>query len=141
MSSSLAAVRAGMKRTLETVSGLQAVYGYVHPSPSPPCAIVGWPQSPVDLQPYLGNPSIRFEATIPVRVLVTMSDNQNADVNLGDFCELTGSTSIYEAFANDSTLGGLDVEAVVSSVTDFGPITLAEGGLVYLACTFLVVVI
>lgn len=140
MSDSLAAVRRGIKRTLDNVSGLQAVYGYIPPAPTPPCAIVGWPQT-VDLQPYLNNPSTRLEVTIPVRVLVTMSDNKNADLNLGEFCELAGSSSIYEAFANDPTLGDIDVEAVVTSVTDFGPITLAEGGLIYLACTFLVDVI
>ena len=114
------------------VAGIGTAYGYHNGSPTPPCAIVGWPD--------VHTPGTRlgditaWDAIIPVQILVSMGDSQSADVQLGKFCDLAGPSSVQEAFDLDDTLGGvLDGYAIVRNFTQFGVAQFAEGGVQYLS--------
>ena len=54
MTATLAEVREAIKGKLQEVAGLDTVYGYHNGSPTPPCAIVGWPETH-DLATRLGD--------------------------------------------------------------------------------------
>jgi hypothetical protein len=132
MTATLAEVREAIKERLQTVSGLDTVYGYHNGSPSPPCAIVGWPEFLV-LGTRLGD-TAAWEATIPVQILVSTADSSAADVRLGQFCDPSGSSSIQETFDLDPTLGGVITGfAVVQGFTQFGIAQFAEAGIQYLS--------
>ena len=105
MTATLAEVREAIKDKLQEVAGLDTVYGYYNGSPTPPCAIVGWPETH-DLATRLGD-TTAWENLIPVQILVGMGDSQAADVRLGAFCDPDGPSSIQEAFDLDPTLGGV----------------------------------
>jgi hypothetical protein len=132
MTATLAEVREAIKERLQTVSGLDTVYGYNNGSPTPPCAIVGWPEDH-RLSTRLGD-NEAWSDTIPVQVLVGTADNQNADFRLSSFYDPSGPSSICEAFNLDPTLGGLvNGYAVAVNVTNPGIAQFAEGGVQYLS--------
>ena len=133
MTATLAEVRQAIKQRLGEVAGLDTVYGYHNGSPTPPCAIVGWPDQ-LSLGQRLGDKSA-WEATIPVQLLIsTAGDNVAADEALGQFTNPTGPSSIQEAFDLDPALGGvIDGYAVVVSFNQFGVAQFADGGIQYLS--------
>ena len=132
MTATLAEVREAIKERLQTVAGLDTVYGYHNGSPTPPCAIIGWPE-PFQLGTRLGDITA-WDAVIPVQILVATADSQAADERLGAFCDPSGPSSIQEAFDLDQTLGGvISGYAVVRNFTQFGVAQFAEGGVQYLS--------
>ena len=132
MTATLAEVREAIKGKLQEVAGLDTVYGYHNGSPTPPCAVVGWPETH-DLATRLGD-TTAWENLIPVQILVGMGDGQAADVRLGAFCDPDGPSSIQEAFDLDPTLGGvIHGYAIARNFTQFGVAQFAEGDIQYLS--------
>ena len=133
MTATLADVRQAIKLRLGDVAGLDTVYGYHNGSPTPPCAIVGWPEQH-NVYQRLGQ-ARPWEAVIPVQLLISMAgDNVAADEALGALMVPTGPSSIQEAFDLDQTLGGvIDGYAVVVSFNQFGVAQFADGGIQYLS--------
>lgn len=135
MTATLAEVREAIRLRLTEVDGIANAFGYVHLSPTPPCAIVGWPDQFVT-GTRVGNDDA-WDATIPVQLLVALGDGKAADVALGAFCDPSGPSSVQEAFDRDPNLAGvLDAGyAVVTSFSNFGVAQFAEGGVQYLSAT------
>jgi hypothetical protein len=135
MTATLFQVRVGIKAVLETVQGLNTVYSFNHPSPTPPCAIVAWPAI-YTTGVYLGGLT-SWDAVIPVYVIVGTGDSESANRNMSAFLEPEGPSSISAAFDADTDLGGILVhgEAVVQNTTDIGPMSFADDGIQYLTAT------
>lgn len=132
MTATLAQARDAIVDRLRSVAGLDNVYGYYNGSPTPPCAIVGWPER-LSVGQRMGNPA-PWEAVIPVQILVTMGDSKNADAVLARFCDPEGSASVQAVFDDDPTLSGVVAEAVVTFFDNFGVAQFAEQGVQYLSC-------
>jgi hypothetical protein len=132
VTATLAEVREAIKERLDTVAGLNTVYGYFPGSPEPPCAIVGWPEQ--YLMGTRAGQLTPWSAVIPVQILVGMGDSQTADVRLGAFLDPDGPSSIQQAFDIEATLGGIiHGYAVCVNANQFGVAQFAEGGVQYLS--------
>lgn len=127
MTATVADVREGIKAVLQTVDGLDTVYGYMPGSPTPPCAIVGWPE-PYDAQTVLNGD--KWQAPITVQVLVGAGENRNADLRLGALIE-----PIVAAF-NDNPEVDDNAEAIVMTVDSFGTVVGPDAGVLYLSAIF-----
>jgi hypothetical protein len=134
VTATLRQVRDGIKLALEGVSGLDNVYGYVTLAPTPPCAVVGWPNR-LDADIFL-NPQGSWSADIPVQLLVGLGDGKAADGRLADLVAAVGQGSAIAALRDDDTLGGLDgVTSAIAGVDEFNVLSFSDGGIVYLGCT------
>jgi len=133
MTATLAEVREAIRVRMSEVAGIDSAYGYHNGSPTPPCAIVGWPDV-FTLGTRLGDITA-WEAVIPVQILVGMGDSRSADVQLGRFCDPDGPSSVQQAFDLDESLGGVLAHgyAILRNFTQFGVAQFAEGGVQYLS--------
>lgn len=137
MTATLLEVRRGIADVLRTVTGFHTVYDYIPGSPTPPCAIVGFP-AVWEPDQYISG-STAWKADIPVQVLVQSGLNDAADRALCGFLEPSGAQSMVAAFddVDGSTLNGvLNGYCVVRNVTDVGLIAGPDDGVRYLSATF-----
>jgi hypothetical protein len=126
----LAAVRAGLKTNLETISGLRASTVIGAPV-NPPCAVVGQVELRYGLTMGGG-----FEGTAKVRVYASKADNAAGQAVLDNFCDPSGAGSIKAAIESDTTAGG-SVDALhVTGLDAFGVYEVA--GVDYLGAEFTV---
>ena len=137
MTATLAEVRAAIAVRLESVASL-TVYRYYNATPTPPCAIVGWPDR-LEAGQRMGSP-LPWEAVIPVQILVNMGEAKSADTNLARYCDPDGPYSVQAVFDTDQTLGGVVGMAVVDFFDQFGVAQFAEQGVQYLSCVANIVV-
>ena len=116
---SLAAVRAGIKATLDTIDDLN-VYGYLttHPSLAPAAVVVGFPDT-LDPHAVLGTGA---DYRIDLALYVGLAEEQAADEILTARLE-----SIITALDDDPTLGGACSSATVLAAADFGRIEIGAG--------------
>jgi hypothetical protein len=135
MTATLLEARQGIADVLRLVDGIGNVYDYIPASPSPPCAIVLWPEiwNP-DI--YLGG-STAWQATIPVQVLLQTGSNDSADRALGALLEPSGGSSLVEAFDDNADLNDLlHGYAIVRTVTDIGMVAGPDEATRFLSATF-----
>jgi hypothetical protein len=115
----LAQIRDGIEARLETIVGLR-VYDYMPGDQNYPAAVI-YPPVHTDYRDDLGYGS--YPATFIVMLFVPATvDRQQLD--LYDFLDRTGTSSIFAAIEADRTLGGLSVDARVVSAAD--PLDLGE---------------
>lgn len=134
MTATLLEARQALRSVLLEVDGIDTVYDYRHASPTPPCAMVGWPDVWTP-ELYLGG-GHSWSATIPVIVLVALGTNDAADRNLSGLMEPSGASSISATLYEDSTLGGTVASVALVNVTDIGVVQSADEGIQYLSATF-----
>src|SRR6266542_6351197 len=126
MTATLAQTREGIRQRFEAIAGIDTAYGYDPGNPTPTCAVVGWPPS---YDPQIVMNGSQWAGIIPVRVLVSMADNQAADVTLGNLIE-----PVVAAF-NASPTVATNVDAIVATVDAAGPVQDLQG-VQYLSCIF-----
>lgn len=128
----LAAIRAGLKTRLETISGLQAV-DYRPGSLNPPVAVVARQETRFDTT-FDG----ADDHTMAITVYVQFGDDRVAEDNLDVYLDPSGSSSIVTAIHADPTLGGVVDYSRVVNVVDNGLVAYGNSDLQYLAATFTV---
>lgn len=112
----LAQLMAGIETRLATISGLN-VTDTVPGQITPPYAYVGVPEI-TDYWAAFGRGSWRPNPTVTVLVSSkAMGDDQIA---LSTYADVTGSKSIPLAIEGDRTLGGLNVDCIVTSFRPLG---------------------
>jgi hypothetical protein len=119
-------IRAQIKVRLQTISGLE-VFDYVPGAFSPPVAIVGFPEE-IDYHEAMGNGMTRI--TIPVRVLVANTLNEETTRALETYLDSSGANSVKAAIEGDRDLGSTVSDCVVMRMSGAGEIEL--GNVVYL---------
>jgi len=115
----LAQVRDGLEARLDTIDGLR-VYKHVPGDAHYPAAVV-FPPTHADYRDDLGAGSYTHQWIVMLFVPATV-DRQQLD--LYDFLDRTGPSSIFAVVEADRTLGGLNVDARVMSAQD--PLDLGE---------------
>lgn len=126
----VAAIRAGLKTAVETVTGLRAL-DYRPGSISPPVAIVALRETRYDVTLDGAD-----DTTMAVTVYVQFGTDRTSEEDLNGYMDPAGATSIVAAIHADPTLGGVVDFARVVSVADNG--LIEYGGAFYLAATFVV---
>ena len=131
----LAAIRAGLKTRLATISGLRT-YDTIPDSFTAPAAIVGMPTL-ISYDATFNRSHDKL--TFPIRVLVTKATDRAAQERLEPYLDGTGSTSIKTAIEGDPTLGGAAALVRVLNAQGLGVYDVA--GIPYLGAEFTVEVI
>lgn len=111
---SLAQVRDGLANRLNTIDGLRVIAYVPDDLPGYPAAVI-FPPTNTDYSDDLGTGSFTVELIVLLFVPATV-DRQQLD--LYTLLDRTGSSSIYATVEADRTLGGLAVDARVTTASD-----------------------
>ncbi len=123
-----AAIKDGIQTRLETLSGLIVVFDTVPDRLVPPAAVVIPGSPPVEYNISMGastNASQLQRFNFEILVLAQRFYAETAQDKLDGY--VSGSTSVYNAIAGDTTLGGTASDARVIRVADYGQIVVGEG--------------
>jgi len=123
-----AAIKDGLKTRLETLADLIAVFDTVPDRVVPPVAVVVPGAPPVDYNISMGkstNASQLQRFNFEVLILAQRFFAETAQNKLDSY--VSGTGSVYDAIAGDTTLGGEAADARVTRVTDYGQIVVGEG--------------
>jgi hypothetical protein len=126
---SITDLRAGIATNLATIAGLRT--GATIPDNiNPPFATVS-PTS-VDFHKAFNNGLTTYNFT--VTVIVGRASERTAQNTLDAYCSSTGSLSVKNAIESDRTLNGEAYSLIVTSMRNYGSLTIGET--VYLAAEF-----
>jgi len=114
MTSSLRAIRLGLKTQLETISGLRA-YDVWPTTINPPVAVVR-PLSGLYSDDLGGSMTHQLEITL----LLQLGDQRVAQEQMDAYIGTEGDSSIPAAIESDSTLGGVADSTSVTGWRDYG---------------------
>jgi len=131
---SITGIRQGIEANLETISGFRA-YSEIPENPQTPCAVVVLQNIDYDQAFQRGLVVMQFQVT----AIVSRFSAQQAQENLNDYADNSGSKSIKVAIESDKTLSGSAFDVQVSSMTGIGNIDLNDGNN-YLSIDFSVTV-
>ena len=123
-----AAIKDGIKTRLETLSGLIAVFDTVPDRAVPPVAVVVPGAPPVEYNVSMGastNASQLQRFNFEILVLAQRFYTETAQDKLDSY--VSGTGSVYNAIAGDTTLGGTASDARITRVADYGQIVVGEG--------------
>lgn len=123
-----AAIKDGIKTRLETLSGLIAVFDTVPDRAVPPVAVVVPGAPPVEYNVSMGsstNASQLQRFNFEILVLAQRFYAETAQDKLDSY--VSGTGSVYNAIAGDTTLGGTASDARITRVADYGQIVVGEG--------------
>ncbi len=129
---SIASLRTGIANNLGTISGLRtSPTGYIPDNVNPPYAIVA--PSSVDYHRSFSTGGLNTY-NFTVTVVVGRVSERTSQASLDAYCSPTGASSIKLAVESDKTLGGSAYDCVVTTMRNYGSITIAEN--TYLAAEF-----
>jgi hypothetical protein len=123
-----AAIKDGIQTRLETLSGLIVVFDNVPDRLVPPAAVVIPGSPPADYNVSMGastNASQLQRFNFDVLILAQRFYAETAQDKLDSF--VSGTASVYNAIAGDTTLGGSAADARITRLSDYGQIVLGEG--------------
>ena len=123
-----AAIKDGIKTRLDTLSGLIAVFDTVPDRAVPPVAVVVPGAPPVEYNVSMGastNASQLQRFNFEILVLAQRFYAETAQDKLDSY--VSGTGSVYNAIAGDTTLGGTASDARITRVADYGQIVVGEG--------------
>ena len=123
-----AAIKDGIKTRLETLSGLIAVFDTVPDRAVPQVAVVVPGAPPVEYNVSMGastNASQLQRFNFEILVLAQRFYAETAQDKLDSY--VSGTGSVYNAIAGDTTLGGTASDARITRVADYGQIVVGEG--------------
>jgi len=133
---SIASIRTGIATNLGTISGLRtSATGFVPDNINPPYAIVS--PTTVDYHKTFSTGGLNTY-NFTVTVVVGRVSERTSQASLDAYCSPTGASSIKLAVESDRTLGGAAYDCVVTTMRNYGSITVAEN--TYLAAEFDLVV-
>jgi len=133
---SIASIRTGIATNLGTISGLRtSATGFVPDNINPPYAIVA--PSTVDYHKTFSTGGLNTY-NFTVTVVVGRVSERTSQSSLDAYCSPTGASSVKLAVESDRTLGGAAYDCVVTTMRNYGSITVAEN--TYLAAEFDLVV-
>lgn len=127
---SLATLRDGLKRNLETVPGLR-VHDTIPDNVNPPFAVV-LPASPPWIRETMARGVFRFR--FRVLVGVSRANERASQDNLDGYVSTTGTDSVLIAVESDRTLSGDAQDVHMVGPTDYG--VLEWGGTQYTGAEF-----
>lgn len=114
-------IMAGLAARLATIDGLRTTKDGSAPGQiNPPEAIVGVP--PIE-QYHQSMAMGRFKLEMPIHLLVSGALDRIGQLQLADFADAAGPTSVRAAIEGDKTLGGAVDDLMV---IDFRPLGLEE---------------
>ncbi len=129
---SIASLRTGIATNLGTISGLRtSPTGYIPDNVNPPYAIVA--PSSVDYHRSFSTGGLNTY-NFTVTVVVGRVSERTSQASLDAYCSPTGASSIKLAVESDKTLGGSAYDCIVTTMRNYGSITIAEN--TYLAAEF-----
>ena len=123
-----AAIKDGIKTRLETLSGLIAVFDTVPDRAVPPVAVVVPGAPPVEYNVSMGASTTASQLqrfNFEILVLAQRFYAETAQDKLDSY--VSGTGSVYNAIAGDTTLGGTASDARITRVADYGQIVVGEG--------------
>ena len=123
-----AAIKDGIKTRVETLSVLIAVFDTVPDRAVPPVAVVVPGAPPVEYNVSMGastNASQLQRFNFEILVLAQRFYAETAQDKLDSY--VSGTGSVYNAIAGDTTLGGTASDARITRVADYGQIVVGEG--------------
>ena len=122
-----AAIKDGIQTRLETLSGLIVVFDTVPDRLVPPAAVIIPGAPPVEYNVSMGastNASQLQRFNFEILVLAQRFYAETAQDTLDGY--VSGSASVYNAIAGDTTLGGTASDARIIRVADYGQIVVGE---------------